>query len=157
METIQDVKTLIITSPAFASGESIPVRYTCEGENSNPPLSIKNIPSETKSLALIIEDPDASSGVFAHWVVWNIRPTETIRENTVPGTQGKNGFNNMKYQGPCPPSGTHRYFFKVYALDTLLNISPGSLKTHVEMAMKDHILAKGELMGLYHKAQVEAK
>jgi Raf kinase inhibitor-like YbhB/YbcL family protein len=151
MSTIQDTLTLTVSSPAFAPGELIPATYTCEGKNISPPLTIKNIPSDAKSLALVIEDPDATSGLFVHWIVWNIQPKEIIPENSVPGIEGKNGYSRAKYFGPCPPSGTHRYFFRVFALDTILSIPAGSEYDRLKKAMQKHILAKGEVIGLYSK------
>lgn len=146
------MKDLSIKSPAFESGKPIPKKYSCEGKDINPPLNIEGTPEESKTLVLIIDDPDAPNGTFDHWVVWNIAPTTTsIGENIVPGVVGMNGARQMEYMGPCPPSGTHRYFFKVYALDTELKLGVGSKKKDVEKAMQGHILAKGELMGLYSK------
>jgi hypothetical protein len=142
---------LIVSSPAFENGKFIPRKYTCDGDDVNPPLEIKNIPKETKSLALIVDDPDAPKGTWEHWTVWNIPPTERIQENTVPGVEGLNDFGRHSYGGPCPPFGTHRYFFKVYALDTLLNLSPNARKKDLERAMEGHILSKGELIGLYKR------
>ena len=145
------MKELTITSPAFESNKSIPSKYTCDGNNVNPTLNIEGIPKETKSLVLIVDDPDAPMGTWDHWIVWNIPPTNKIEENSVPGIEGLNDFRKRSYGGPCPPSGTHRYFFKVYALDTKLDLNPNSRKKDVEKAMKDHILAKGELVGLYSR------
>jgi Raf kinase inhibitor-like YbhB/YbcL family protein len=119
----------------------------------NPPLTIKGVPEETKSLVLFVDDPDAPMGTWDHWIVWNIPATSKIEENTVPGTEGINTARKHSYGGPCPPRGTHRYFFKVYALDTKLGLSPNSNKKDVEKAMQDHILAKGELVGLYHRSR----
>lgn len=115
----------------------------------NPPLNIEGTPSKTKSLVLIIDDPDAPMGTWDHWIVWNIPPKAKIEENAVPGIEGMNSFKRHTYGGPCPPSGTHRYFFKIYSLDTLLNLPQNSRKKDVETAIKDHTLAKGELIGLY--------
>ena len=155
METNVKTAKLTIGSTEFANMEFIPEKYTCEGENVNPAITIENIPGGTKSLALIIDDPDAPNGTFDHWIVWNIRPKEMIIENTVPGTEGKNSFGKTRYQGPCPPGGkAHRYFFKVYALDTLLDTPAGSDKRTVEKAMARHILAEGEIIGLYQKSTV---
>jgi Raf kinase inhibitor-like YbhB/YbcL family protein len=112
---------------------------------------ITHIPHETKSLALIMEDPDAPKGNFVHWVVWNISPHEAIGEGSNPGISGTNSFGKTGYGGPCPPSGSHRYFFRVYALDKQLDLPPGSDKDALLAAMQDHILEKGELMGLYQK------
>jgi len=145
------MKKLTIISPAFKSNKSIPFKYTCNGDDVNPPLNIEGTPEETKSLVLIVDDPDAPMGTWDHWIVWNIPPTNKIEENSAPGTEGLNDFRKHSYGGPCPPSGTHRYFFKVYALDTKLSLDPNSRKKDVEKAMKDHILAKGELVGLYSR------
>jgi len=145
------MKELSITSPAFQNSKPIPSKYTCDGNDVNPPLTIEGIREETKSLVLIVDDPDAPMGIWDHWIVWNISPTNKIEENSVPGTEGLNDFRKHSYGGPCPPSGTHRYFFKVYALDTKLDLSPNSRKKGVKNAMKNHILAKGELVGLYSR------
>jgi Raf kinase inhibitor-like YbhB/YbcL family protein len=153
MTTAQDTLTLVINSPSFGHGEMIPAKYTCEGENINPPLTIENIPPETKSLAVIIEDPDTANGTFDHWIIWNIRSQEIIKDNTVPGIVGKNGFLKSTYNGPCPPSGTHRYFFKVFAHDTMLSLRMDAGKQHLEKAMQKHILGQGELIGLYCKSK----
>jgi Raf kinase inhibitor-like YbhB/YbcL family protein len=145
------MEQLIITSPAFENNKLIPKKYTCDGEDVNPPLNIKGIPEGTISLVLIVDDPDAPMGTWDHWIVWNIPPVSKIDENSVPGVEGLNDFRKHSYGGPCPPSGTHRYFFKVYALDTKLDLSSNSRKKDVEKAMKGHILAKGELVGLYSR------
>jgi len=145
---------LRITSPAFKDNEFIPVKYTCDGEDINPPLLIGNIPPETKSLALINDDPDAPMGTWVHWVVWNISPTTgEIKENSVPegSRQGINDFGKHDYGGPCPPSGTHRYFFKLYALDRLLDLTSNAKKGDLEKAMKGHILAQAQIIGLYRR------
>ena len=151
LEIQTDYKVLSLSSKAFHEGGIIPEKYTCEGKNINPPLDITGIPEKAVSLALIVEDPDAPGGTFTHWVVWNIPITHCISEDDVPGIQGANDFGKNNYGGPCPPSGTHRYFFKIYALNTLLNLPEGSRKEHVEDAVRDHILAYGELVGLYKK------
>lgn len=143
------VQKLIVASPAFENSTRIPEKYTCDGDDVNPPLNIGGLPKGTKSLVLIVDDPDAPMGTWDHWVVWNIPPTEKIEENSVPGTEGLNDFRRHSYGGPCPPSGTHRYFFKVYALDIMLDLDPGSRKGDVERAMEGHILAIGEIIGLY--------
>jgi Raf kinase inhibitor-like YbhB/YbcL family protein len=145
------VKRLTVTGPAFENNKLIPVKYTCDGDDVNPLLIIEGIPEETKSLVLIVDDPDAPMGTWDHWVVWNIPPTNRIEENSVPGVEGLNDFRKHSYGGPCPPSGTHRYFFKVYALDTKLDLNQNSKKKDLEKAMKDHTLAKGELVGLYSR------
>jgi Raf kinase inhibitor-like YbhB/YbcL family protein len=145
------VKTVTVKSPAFEHQKTIPSKYTCDGDNINPPLTIEGIPEGTKSLVLIVDDPDAPMGTWDHWVVWNIPPTDKVGENSVPGTQGVNSARRNSYSGPCPPSGTHRYFFKVYALDMQLSLSSNSRKKDVENAMKNHILAQGEIIGLYRR------
>ena len=145
---------LSISSPVFENNGSIPGKYTCDGLDVNPPLKIDNVPSEAKSLALIMDDPDAPRGIWVHWVVWNIDPkTEEIREDTVPkgSVQGINDFEKRDYGGPCPPSGTHRYFFKLYALDTLLNFSSDAGKAGLEKAMKGCIIAQAQIVGLYKR------
>lgn len=145
---------LSISSPVFENNGSIPGKYTCDGMDVNPPLKIDNVPSEAKSLALIVDDPDAPRGIWVHWVVWNIDPkTEEIREDTVPkdSVQGINDFEKRDYGGPCPPSGTHRYFFKLYALDSLLNFSSDAGKAGLEKAMEGHILAQAQIVGLYKR------
>jgi Raf kinase inhibitor-like YbhB/YbcL family protein len=144
-------KPLIVESPAFANNELIPAKYTCVGSNINPALVITNIPNGTKSLALIIDDPDAPNGTFDHWIMWNIPVIAVIDENSAPGIQGKNGKGENKYIGPCPPSGTHHYNFKVYALDTKLDLPVGSDKNALLKTMDKHILASGGLIGLFKK------
>ncbi|MFL5764771.1 MAG: YbhB/YbcL family Raf kinase inhibitor-like protein [Bacteroidia bacterium] len=143
--------TLTIKSPAFADNGFIPAKYTCSGSNVNPEITINKIPPEAKSLALIIDDPDAPSGTFDHWIMWNIPVKDRIDEDSAPGTQGKNGKNENKYMGPCPPSGTHHYHFKVYALDTQLDLPLSTDKKALLKKMEDHIIASGELIGLYKK------
>ena len=117
----------------------------------NPPLLFRNIPPGTKSIALIVEDPDAPNGVFDHWVCWNISPNEAIAEGNTPGINGTNSFGKSGYGGPCPPSGEHRYYFKVFALDTELDLVAGARKKEVLEAMKGHELGRAELMGRYQK------
>jgi hypothetical protein len=143
---------LSVKSPAFEHGQLIPKKYTCDGQDINPPLTIEGIPKETKTLVLAVDDPDAPSGTWDHWIVWNIpASTSKIAENSVPGKEGVNSARQQGYMGPCPPGGTHRYFFKVYALDTELSLGSGSRKKDVEKAMQGHVLSKGELMGLYRR------
>jgi Raf kinase inhibitor-like YbhB/YbcL family protein len=142
-----------VKSPAFENNKLIPSKYTCDGEDVSPPLTIEGIPEKTKSLALIVEDPDAPAGLWVHWLVWNIPPTAEIQENSVPGTEGLNTNKKNSYHGPCPPGGTHRYYFKVYALDTHLNLSAFSEKEVLENAIQNHILAHGELVGLYRRVK----
>jgi Raf kinase inhibitor-like YbhB/YbcL family protein len=148
------METIKLTSPAFKQREHIPSKYTCDGTDVNPPLMVENIPPKAKSLALIVDDADAPRGRWVHWIVWNIDPgTREIKEKSVPAgaTQGMNDFGNRDYGGPCPPSGTHRYFFKLYALDTALTLGPNTTKAALEIAMKEHILAEAELIGLYER------
>lgn len=145
------VKTLKITSPEFKDSQRIPQKYTCDGINVNPPLLIENLPEDVKSLAIIVDDPDAPKGTWVHWLVWNIIPGREIKQNIIPGTEGINDFNSHHYEGPCPPSGTHRYFFKVYALDTILDLDKNTRKKDLVNAMKNHIEAEGELVGLYSR------
>jgi Raf kinase inhibitor-like YbhB/YbcL family protein len=147
------MKKLSVKSPAFENNQLIPAKYTCDGEDVNPPLTIEGIPEETKTLALIVDDPDCPTGTWDQWIVWNIPATASkIAEDTVPGTEGMNDFRRRSYGGPCPPSGTHRYFFKVYALDTQLDLKSNSTKKDVEKAMEGHILAEGELVGVYRRS-----
>ena len=146
------MKELIIKSPVFQHNTPIPKKYTCDNQDINPPLSVEGTPKEAKSLTLVVDDPDAPGGTFDHWVVWNIPPsTNKILEHTVPGMEGLNSARQKGYMGPCPPSGTHRYFFKVYALDTELSLGAKSTKRDLEKAMQGHTVAKGELIGLYHR------
>jgi len=148
------MSALSITSPAFSHQGMIPSKHTCDGADVNPPLSFASIPEKSKSLALIVDDPDAPMGTWVHWVAWNIGPgIKEIPENSVPqGTlQGTNDFKKQSYGGPCPPSGTHRYFFKLYALDASLPLKAGATKAQLEEAMKGHVLAQAELVGLYRR------
>jgi Raf kinase inhibitor-like YbhB/YbcL family protein len=140
--------TLTVKSSAFEENGFIPTKYTCNGEGINPALTIGNLPPETKSVSLIIDDSDAS---FDHWVMWNIPPKDKIEENTSPGKEGKNGKRENGYAPPCPPSGTHHYHFKVYALDAMLDLKDNTDKKALLKAMEGHIIAKGELVGLYKK------
>jgi Raf kinase inhibitor-like YbhB/YbcL family protein len=143
---------LRVKSSVFEENKLIPKKYSCDGGNVNPPLTIEGLPKETKTIVLIMDDPDAPMGTFDHWVVWNIpASTSQIAENTALGTEGLNGMKKHGYTGPCPPSGTHRYFFKVYALDLKLDLPTNSTKHDVEKAMQNHILAKGELVGLFKR------
>ena len=152
IDNVVDFKTLKVTSTAFEEEGSIPSKYTCDGEDVSPPITIEHIPEEAKSLAIIVDDPDAPSGTWVHWVVWNIPVTHQLKENEIHGQQGMNDFNNQRYNGPCPPRGIHRYFFKVYALDTILNLDASIRKSDLERAMTSHILAFGELIGRYERS-----
>ena len=140
-----------ITSSAFQQGANIPPKLSCDGPNTRPPLQIADIPTEAKSVVLIVDDPDAPGGLFTHWAVWNISPqTSTIAEGSTPkGVQGTNDFGKSGYGGPCPPSGTHRYYFRIFALDRELDLSVGAKRSQLDTAMKSHVIAKGELMGRY--------
>lgn len=141
-----------IISTAFTTNGPVPKKYTCDGENINPPLTIDNIPQETKSLVLIVDDPDAPTGTWNHWLVWNIDPTtREIKEGSrLPNSiEGTNSSGKIGYEGPCPPSGTHRYFFKVYALSTQLNLATGAKRKDLEKAFENHIIDQGELIGTY--------
>ena len=148
-----------ITSPAFAEGGMIPAKYTCDGANVSPPLQWDAAPEGTKSIALISDDPDAPVGTWVHWVLFNLPADVTeLTENTpsdktLPNgaRQGTNDFRKIGYGGPCPPGGTHRYFFKLYALDTELDLQSGADKARLLKAMKDHILAQGQLIGKYKR------
>lgn len=142
-----------ITSEEFENYEYIPPEYTCDGDNVNPPLEIHDVPSNTESLALIMDDPDAPSGTFIHWLVWNI-PSETKELNSNDSSPlnavcGTTSSKIIGYVGPCPPSGEHRYFFKLYALDIMLFLSEGADRNDLEKAMQGHIINKAELVGLY--------
>ncbi len=155
----REVQTMKLESSVFAANSLIPAEYTCDGADISPPLSWDEPPSGTESLALIVDDPDAPGRIFVHWVLYDM--PATVRQlsekiaavKTLPngGTQGKNDFGNFGYGGPCPPSGTHRYFFKLYALNKKLNLQPGATKNQLEAAMDGHILAQAELIGKYQR------
>ena len=148
-------ESMKLTSSVFAEGAEIPSKYTCEGPNVIPPLQIADVPANAKSLALIMDDPDAVRGIWDHWIVWNIPTTTTNIDKQPAGVKGKNSRGDNEYHGPCPPSQfepkRHRYFFKLYALDTMLDIPEGSTKAEVENAMKGKIIAETKLMGTYQK------
>ena len=147
---------LKMTSSAFSEGGKIPKKYTCDNSNVNPPLRIENLPKAVKSLALIVDDPDAPGRTWTHWLLWNIDPKTTeIREDSAPqnAVQGTSDFGSARYGGPCPPSGAHRYYFKAYALDTALSLPSSANKAAVEKAIAGHIVAKGSLMGTYSRGQ----
>jgi Raf kinase inhibitor-like YbhB/YbcL family protein len=151
---VTNIKGLKISSPAFENNGYMPAKYSCDGMDVNPPLLIENVPTNAKSLALVVDDPDAPTGTWVHWVVWDIHPgTKEIKENSVPkgAGQGLNDFRQHNYKGPCPPPGTHRYFFKLYALDTILNLSQDSTKAGLESAMKGHIIEQAQTIGLYKR------
>ena len=153
-EEVKKMGELMITSPAFENNGNIPKKYSCDGIDISPPLAIENVPAGAKSLALIVDDPDAPAGTWVHWVLWDINPgTKEIKENMVPegAKQGINDFRKNDYGGPCPPSGTHRYFFKLYALNNVLDLSPGSKKADLEKTMKGHIISQAQIIGLYSR------
>jgi Raf kinase inhibitor-like YbhB/YbcL family protein len=144
---------LKVESAAFIPNGPIPEKYTCEGNNISPPLKISGIPAGSVSLAIIVDDPDAPSGVFVHWLAWNIDPgLINLPEGADLPSQGKNDFRVNAYNGPCPPPGKpHRYFFKVYALDQKLSLPEGSTKQDLLDAIEGHVLGKGELIGTYQR------
>jgi Raf kinase inhibitor-like YbhB/YbcL family protein len=156
----QKVMNLQITSTAFSEGQPIPAKYSCEGSDISPPLQWTNAPANTKNFALIADDPDAPVGTWVHWVLYDLPPNTAGLPEDVAKTQfiagnakqGLNSWPRLGYGGPCPPPGKpHRYFFKLYALDTMLDFKPGATKKDVEAAMKGHILAEGQLMGTYQR------
>lgn len=146
-----------LTSPAFATGGTIPRKYTCDGEDASPPLAWSGAPDGTRSLTLIMDDPDAPGGTWVHWVLFGLRADVPVLPEGVPTTptlegglrQGKNSWGRVGYGGPCPPRGVHRYFFKLHALDTALDLAPGATKEQALAAIRGHILAEAELMGRY--------
>lgn len=148
-----------VTSSAFEEGGMIPQQYTCDGENLSPPLSWESLQEETKSVALIVDDLDAPSGTFAHWVLYDLPanvqelPAGVSGDETLPNgaRQGANDFGDIGYGGPCPPRGTHRYVFKVYALDAQVDLAPDQTKAQLLRAMEGHILAQGQIMGKYKR------
>lgn len=141
-----------VHSTTFANKGNIPQHYGCDGEGVNPGLQIDGIPPATESVALIMDDPDAPGGLFTHWLVWNIPPGEDIAENSNPGISGTNSAGKTGYHPPCPPNGRYRYYFRVFALNTPLNLPAGSNRNTLEAAMQNHIIARAELMGYYEKA-----
>jgi Raf kinase inhibitor-like YbhB/YbcL family protein len=152
-------KTMKIESSQFAEGNMIPPKYTCDGKDISPPLAWRDFPAGTKSFALISDDPDAPVGTWVHWVLYNIPPDyNELEENIKPEKefkngmmQGSNSWPRIGYGGPCPPSGTHRYFFKLYALDKMLDLKPGVTKEQLLKAAAGHILAEAQLMGKYKR------
>jgi Raf kinase inhibitor-like YbhB/YbcL family protein len=151
--------TMKLTSSAFADGGMIPVKYTCDGPNISPPLTWVDVPAGAAALALICDDPDAPAGTWAHWVAFNLPPVTGALLEGVPqdktlkmgGIQGTNSWRRIGFGGPCPPSGTHRYFFKLYALDDMLALASNATAKDVRAAMKGHILAEAQLMGRYKR------
>ena len=143
-----------ITSAAFEHDAAIPPMYTCDGAGAIPPLSFEAVPDAAVSLALVVDDPDAPMGTWDHWVVWNIPPsTAGVKQGEVPtGVVGSNSWKRNDWGGPCPPSGEHRYFFKLFALDAMLDLPPNATKEQLERAMRGHVLAQSEMIGRYRTA-----
>ena len=151
---VNSQNAFLISSPAFEDNGTIPIQYSCDGKNISPPITIAGIPSNAKSLALIVDDVDAPRGIFTHWVVWNITPDTqnfSAGQNIV-FPQGTNSAGTIGYHGPCPPTGQiHRYYFKLYALDSLLNLYPGATKNDLENSMNGHIIDQATLLGKYSR------
>jgi len=152
--------SLSMKSPAFADGDPIPKKHSCQGEDVSPALTWDGIPAEAKSIALIVDDPDAPGGTWVHWLAYNIPPSTQGLPEAVPGRkvgedgmkQGRNDFGRISYGGPCPPPGkAHRYFFKIYALDAILDLEAGASRAQLEAAMKSRILAEGRLVGTFRR------
>lgn len=146
---------MTIESPAFVDNGAIPARYTCDGDNRSPPLRMSGIPVEAQSIALVVDDPDAPGGTFTHWTVWNMAPSVTgIAEGSVPtgAVQGMTSARKQGYGGPCPPSGEHRYFFRLYALSEMLNLASTAGVSQLRSAMQGSVLAEAELMGRYARS-----
>lgn len=154
-----ETMSMHLETPVFGNNEAIPKKYSCDGENISPPLEWSNVPDSAKSIVLIVDDPDAPIGTFVHWVCYDIPVSVKGLGEAVPqqdslpqgGFQGKNDFNKNGYGGPCPPGGTHRYFFKLYALDTALGLSSGKTKDDIETAMEGHVLSTAQLIGTYSR------
>ena len=142
-----------LSSDAFENNAMIPQAYTCDGEDISPPLKITGVPDKAKSLALIMDDPDAPMGTFTHWIIWNIPPTKSqfTKGENLEFPQGTTDFGSVGYGGPCPPSGTHRYFFKLYALDSSLDLKAGATRKDLETAMTNHIIEQATLVGKYSR------
>jgi Raf kinase inhibitor-like YbhB/YbcL family protein len=153
----QSGSALSISTPAFAQGQAIPVEYAYKGQDIAPEIRIANVPAHARSLVLIVDDPDSPSGVWTHWLVWNLAAATTVipAGKVPPGAvQGKNSFGNVRYDGPVPPSGTHRYFFRIYALDTMLSLPAGSDRAALMNAMMGpHVLDTRETFGIYSAAR----
>jgi len=155
----EEVVTLQLSSASFEEGGMIPRRHTCDGPDLSPPLAWSGVPAEAAALALICDDPDAPVGTWVHWVVYDLPPEVSGLAEGVPaqevldsgGRQGRNDFRRIGYGGPCPPSGTHRYYFKLYALDAKVGLSPGATKKRLLRAMEGHVLAEAQLMGRYKR------
>lgn len=142
------------SSPAFAQNGPVPSRHACDGDDVSPPLEISGVPEGTKSLAIVVDDPDAPIGTWTHWTVWNVAPTVTrIEEGTVPGdaSQGMTSYGQAGYRGPCPPFGTHRYFFRLYALDAILTLPPSTDARALQAAIDPHVMDSAGLVGTYRR------
>lgn len=156
---MSETSAFTLKSPAFESQQSIPTRFTCDGENISPPLNWSGAPTGVKSFVLLLEDPDAPSGLFTHWVLFNIPAIAQSLPEAVPAKDelsdgsrhGRTSWRRNEYGGPCPPSGVHRYFFTLYAMDTVLNLPAGASKNQVLDALEGHTLAKAELVGKYSR------
>jgi hypothetical protein len=157
--SVPSVSALTLTSSAFSSSDLIPQKYSCDGDDVSPPLAWGDVPQNAASLVLIVDDPDAPAGTWVHWVLFNIPAEMRALQEDVPAqaelpdgsTHGANSWKRTGYGGPCPPGGTHRYFFKLYALDSKLNLEPGATKQDVLDAMEGHVLAQAELMGTFSR------
>jgi len=152
----KEVQPLHLSSMVFRANSKLDSRYTCDGINVNPPLTIHHIPFNTETLALLVLDQSTSGREFTHWIVWNIQPDQNLREDHIPGVEGVNDFRQHHYAGPCPDAGTHKYVFKVFALDTWLDLSPHVGRKELEQAIDNHILAQGELAVNYTREEVKA-
>jgi Raf kinase inhibitor-like YbhB/YbcL family protein len=149
------VNNVNISTPAFAPGKPMPAAYAYKGQNISPEVRIGNVPANARSMVLIVDDPDAPSGLWTHWLVWNLpADTTSIPEGKLPAgaVQGKNSSGHVRYDGPAPPSGTHRYFFRLYALDTTLHLPSGSDRAALLAAMEGHVVGAGETFGVYSAA-----
>ena len=148
-DILGEVSNMKILS-VFGNNGMIPSEYTCDGSNIAPKIEINDVPKNAKSIAIIVDDPDAPGGSFVHWVLWNI-PADSAEIGENSGVKGRNDFGRLGYGGPCPPSGSHRYFFRAYSLDSILSLREGSTRKELEKAMKGHIIAEGVLMGKYSR------
>ncbi len=154
------MQKLVVRSSAFGEGERLSADFTCDGANMSPPIEWSGVPALAESLAVIVDDPDAPSGDWVHWLVYDLPSSLTQLTAGIPeagrfsggGSQGRTDFGSLGYKGPCPPSGMHRYFFKVYALDSALHLKPGATKKELLTAMQGHVLAEGRLMGTYERS-----
>lgn len=154
--------TLTITTDAFGNGQPIPARYTCDGENISPPLSWSGVPEGTASLAIVVDDPDAPGGTFAHWLIYDLAPeiaglpeqipADKILRDLADACQGMNDFRQIGYGGPCPPRGTpHRYYFRLFALDRTLGVGPGVPRNDLDRVMRGHVLGEAQIMGTFRR------